>query len=127
MHRHDIVFTRYFFVGASEALSSRISSPHAQPFIEMFSIHHADVAAVDGHVNRPTLRGNHARRIHFGNDEFIRNLILVNQYWRNCATAGLDAPGAVKQRNFIALSREHACRSRPGGPATDYNHIKNLC
>ena len=98
----------------------------AQPLVEGFAIDDADVAAVDGHVDRNVLRGNHARGVDLRDQQGFRHFELLHGLGRDRATTGLDAPGSIQKQHGAALAGEIVCGRGTGRTAADDYYIECL-
>ena len=98
----------------------------AQPLVERVAIDHADVAAVDRHLDLAIRWGNHPRRANAGNHQVLRDFELLDQPRRDSAAARLDAAGPIEQQHTVALSGEIVGRGRPRRATADHNGVVGL-
>ena len=110
-------------IGPGLARRARCGGAHAQPFVEISAINHADEAAVDRHVDGFGAGRNHPRQIDAGLEHGVGNGEVAHQARRNRAPARLDASALVEQQHPAPGQREIMRRRRAAGPAADHDDV----
>ena len=108
---------------AIRALGACKARALAEPFIVDVSVDHADVAAVDGHVHGAIRRRDDACRIRSRDDEFVRDVEVADQPWRNRTAARLDASRTIDEQHVALRARQGLRGGGAGGASADDHGI----
>ncbi len=95
-----------FLERAGAALGAGLRSAVAQKLVEDLAVHHADIAAIDGHIDFLAGRRHHAGGVDARDDDMARDFEVLDQARRNGAAAGLDPARLVEKQDRMAHPRK---------------------
>jgi hypothetical protein len=98
-----------------------------QPLVEVFPINHADIAAIDRHIDSPVRWRHHARRTDLratsNSSGMSKSLIAL---WRNGSATGLYPACPVEQDHIFSCPGKVVGCGGARWPAANNNDIMNV-
>ena len=124
MHPADAVIVAGEFVEYTALAHSPVRfGTHAQPFVKLIAVDHANKTAFDRNIDFFVLGRYHAGRTRLSDQQLIRNLEVLDQARRYGAAARFDAPLAVKQQHAVPLQSQIIRSSCTCRSAAHYHHV----
>ena len=114
---------RQALVAAIDAGGAGFGGALAQPFVEFGSIDHADIAAVNRHVDAGALRRNHRGQRNASLQQIAGNREVTHGARGDCATAWLDTARLVEKRHLAADPRQIIGGGGARRPAADHDDV----